>query len=529
MTTKQSSKRGQSKINSSSKSVLIVLDGWGIRTSQVNNAIQKAKTPCFDSLWKKNSHMLLDASGPSVGLPKSVIGNSEVGHLHLGAGRVIPQELVLINRSIKNGSFFKNKALLKSITHVKKNKSKMHLLGLFSDAGVHAHINHLFAILKLMGSKGIKTVYFHPILDGRDVPPMSALKYFDLLGKKLRTLKIKVVISTIIGRYYGMDRDHRWHREHRAYESLVSKKDHRKKHPGFMSIKQIKNLIKDFYKKGITDEFIPPTITDNSTVDKNDSMIFFNFRGDRAREITKAFVQGKFLEFKRKKIFDLDFVCLAQYDKKIKAPVAFPPSLPKNTLGEILFKNNKSQLRIAETEKYAHVTFFFNGGKETPFKKEDRIIIPSRKVKTYDETPQMRANEITKKVVSQIKNKSQDFILINFSNPDMVGHTGYLDAAINAVQITDACLEKVMKVAKLNNYNIIVTADHGNAEEMAGVHKTSHTTNKVPLILILEENNKFSNNNIKLTKKKSSIANVAPTILKLMDLPIPNEMSYPLF
>ena len=359
------------------------------------------------------------------------------------------------------------------------------------------------------------------MLDGRDVPPKSALKYIELLNKEINKLKVNAKIVTAMGRYYGMDRDKRWHREHKAYSALVKGSKCRAE----TNIELIQEIKKQ-YHKGTTDEFILPITSSEGRVCQGDSIIFFNFRGDRAREITRAFVDKKFRGFKRKIIKDLKFVCLTQYDKKIKADVAYPPHVPKNTLGEVFSKLNMKQFRIAETEKYAHVTFFFNGGRESAFVGEKRFVIPSKKVRTYDTVPEMRAKEISKNACSAIKTKKYKFVLINFSNPDMIGHTGKISAAVKAIEETDKALGAVVERGLAAGYDIIVTADHGNAEEMNGVHKTSHTTNKVPFVLIgtdEKSNNKKTKNKIKKFKNQS-IANVAPTILKLMGVKKPVEM-----
>ena len=509
-------KRQKEKVilmNTKEKTILIILDGWGIKKTNHFNAITHAKTPNFNKLWKDNPHTTLFAAESYVGLPQGFMGNSEVGHLHLGAGRLIQMELKNINNKIKDKSFFANKIILKAMKNTKKHNSTLHLMGLVSDGGVHSHINHLFALLKMAKQNKVKNVLIHCFLDGRDTPPKNAKKYIKLLEKKCKTLKIGK-IATIIGRFYAMDRDNRWYREHMAYTAIVNGQ-------GYKFNTAIKAL-SAAYKRGETDEFIKPSIIINKkdtsnkkkiqTVEENDSIIFFNFRSDRARELTRAFVDGKFHKFKRKEIIKKTFVCLTQYDKKIKADVAFPPHVNKNILGEIISKNNLRQLRIAETEKYAHVTFFFNSGRDGPFPKEDRLMIPSPKVKTYDSIPQMSCLKITKTCIKKIKSKKYPLIVLNYANPDMVGHTGNFKAAVNAIEHVDAELGKLVNSAKQNNYNIIITADHGNAEEMIGIHKTSHTTNKVPCIFITNKPYKINKN------KNNSIANIAPTILTILGL-----------
>ncbi|MBW3000079.1 2,3-bisphosphoglycerate-independent phosphoglycerate mutase, partial [Candidatus Woesearchaeota archaeon] len=439
--------------------ILLIMDGWGLKQTKKGNAIKAAKTPNYNKLWKKYPHTILQAAGQAVGLPPGYMGGSEVGHTHFGSGRLIPQELMEINNSIKNKSFFKNKVLLNSIKHKKKHDSALHFLGLLSDAGVHSHINHLFALLKMAKMNGVKDrIYIHAILDGRDTHPKSSMKYINMVKREIKKLKIDAKISTIMGRYYGMDRDNRWRREHKAYDAMVNKEG---RYMHYKNLKDIKDYINGYYKKGITDEFIPPTVTEHGTVEEKDAIVFFNFRSDRARELTKAFVQGKFKGFKRKKIIDLNFVCLTQYSKEIKAPVAFPQTIPKQTLGEIISKKRIKQLRIAETEKYAHVTYFFNGGKEGPFPKEDRILIPSPKVSTYDKTPSMSAPKILRKVVEQIKKNKYPLIILNFANCDMVGHTGNWKATVKAIQTVDKFVGVISDLMLKKDGYCLITADHG--------------------------------------------------------------------
>lgn len=500
------------------KSILIILDGWGIKKTKRCNAIKLAKTPNFNKYWEANPHTTLYAAERHVGLPDGFIGNSEVGHTNLGAGRIIPQELMKINEEIRKGTLYKNKVLLTAMQNAKKNNSALHLMGLLSDGGVHSHVNHLFALLKMAKDNKVEHVYIHCFLDGRDVPPKSAHKYISLVEKKCETLGIGR-IATIIGRFYAMDRDNRWNREHKAYDMMVNGQ-------GF-AYKSAQEALNAAYKRGESDEFVKPSIMlskhrHRKHVQEHDSIIFFNFREDRAREITRAFVQGKFRNFKRRKLIHLDFVCLTQYDKNIQAPVALPPEVPKNTLAEILSRNRLPQFRIAETEKFAHVTYFFNGGREKPFPMEDRFLIPSPHVMTYDKTPAMSAYKITDEAIKRINAKKYSLIVLNFANPDMVGHTGKLDVTIKAIETSDECLGKVVEAAKKNGYNILITADHGNAEEMCGVHSTSHTTNKVPFIAIT--NKKYA----VIQEKESCIAQVAPTILKIIGIKSPVEYAKPL-
>ncbi|MBU2561090.1 MAG: 2,3-bisphosphoglycerate-independent phosphoglycerate mutase [Nanoarchaeota archaeon] len=496
------------------KAMLIILDGWGLRKSKSYNAIKLAKTPNFNRLWKENPHTTLYAAEQHVGLPPGFIGNSEVGHTHLGAGRLIPQELLKINQSIKDRSFFRNKVLLGAMEEAKRNDSALHLMGLLSDGGVHSHINHLFVLLQMAKKNKVRRVYVHCFLDGRDKPPKSALKYIRMLENECRRLGIGS-IATMMGRFYAMDRDNRWNREHKAYDAMVN-------HQGRI-YHSATEAIRDAYKRGETDEFVKPSIILSPRkrvkhyVQEHDSIIFFNFREDRARELTRAFVQGKFRKFRRSKRIHLNFVCLTQYDNKIKAPVALQPEVPRDVLGEVMSRNRIRQLRIAETEKYAHVTYFFNGGHDGPFPLEDRALVPSPRVMTYDKTPAMSAPKITAEVIQRINTGKYPLIILNYANADMVGHTGILSATIKAVEAVDQCLGQTVSAARSKGYNVIVTADHGNAEEMHGKHQTSHTMNKVPFIAIT--NNKCS----VVQRKNDSIAQLAPTILKIMGLKDPTE------
>jgi 2,3-bisphosphoglycerate-independent phosphoglycerate mutase len=493
--------------------LLMSLDGWGLRTGKKGNAIATAKTPVMDALWKLYPHATLKAAGKAVGLPAGYMGNSEVGHIHLGSGRLIPQELMLINKAIKDKSFFKNKELLYAMQYVKKNKTTLHVMGLCSDKGVHSHMNHLFALLKLAKMQKVQDVVVHCFLDGRDAPPKSARKYVKKIQMFLKKHKLGR-IGTLMGRYYAMDRDNRWNREHKAYSAMVKGKGLQYKDP--------LKAISAAYARGETDEFVKPSIICDEKycqhVRNKDAIVFFNFRSDRAREITRAFVQGKFNKFKRKKLLNLCFVSLVQYDKKIKTRVAFPPRVPEETLGEVLSKKGLSQLRVAETEKYAHVTYFFNNGKETPFPREERILIPSPKVTTYDKTPAMSAPKITKKVIAEIKKNRHSLIVMNFANADMVGHTGNFKAAVKAVEVLDGCIEKVVREVLKQDWACVITADHGNAEDMRGKHKTSHTTDTVPCILVSNKRN-----GIKI-KKKGSLQHVAPTVLQLLEVQKPEVM-----
>ncbi|MBW2967539.1 2,3-bisphosphoglycerate-independent phosphoglycerate mutase [Candidatus Woesearchaeota archaeon] len=494
------------------KAMLIVLDGWGVRRSMKHNAVKLGKTPNFDRYWYDNPHTTLYAAEQHVGLPKGFIGNSEVGHTHLGAGRLIPQELLKINQAIKDRSFFRNKVLVNAMKNASTNDRALHLLGLLSDGGVHSHINHLFALLDMAKQHKVQKVYVHCFLDGRDKPPQSAPKYIRMLQRKMKRINLGS-IATMMGRFYAMDRDNRWNREHKAYDAMAN-------HRGRV-YETAMEAIKDAYSRGETDEFVKPSIILSTRlkrkryVQKHDSVIFYNFREDRAREITRAFVQGKFQKFKRKRLLDLHFVCLTQYDKGIKAPVALPPEVPQHVLGEVVWKKKLRQLRIAETEKYAHVTYFFNGGKEGPFAREERVVIPSPKVTTYDKTPAMSAPKIAKEACRRLRSGKYSLVILNFANADMVGHTGDLSATIKAINTVDVCLGQVVGCARDAGYDVIVTADHGNAEEMKGKYQTSHTMNKVPFIVLSDRKYRCK------CGKLDSIAQISPTLLHIMGIAAP--------
>lgn len=486
---------------------LIVLDGWGINPIKKGNAVALADKPTYDYLLKNYPHSKLKTSGSAVGLPDGQIGGSEVGHLHLGSGRLIPQELVKINNFIKDKSFFKNKALIKAIDHASKKKSAIHLMGLLSGGGVHSHINHLFALLALCRQRNADNVKIHCFLDGRDVPQKSAKKYIKMLEDETKKIGLGR-ISTLIGRYYAMDRDKRWERTHIAYDALVHRIGRMESDP----IKAVDNS----YKSGETDEFVKPVVFDNIEMKKDDSVIFFNFRGDRAREITEAFVKNTEGENPC-----AVFTCLTVYEKGMEN-VAFKENFVKNTLGYILSKQRKAQLRIAETEKYAHVTFFFSGGREKKFEGEDRILIPSPKVATYDLMPEMSAREIADALVAEIHKGRYDFILVNFANPDMVGHTGMLDKAIIAIETVDECLTKVLEAIREKDGTALIVADHGNAEQMidykTGEPHTAHTLNPVNCILFDKSKKDI------YSLEDGTLHNIAPTILELMKIKKPKDM-----
>ncbi len=492
--------------------LLMILDGFGIGKNYEGNAIYKANAPTLERL-KKYPHAQLLTSGESVGLPEGQMGNSEVGHLNIGAGRVIYQNLTMITKSIEHRTFFEKEAFLNSIKNVKDNNSNMHLMGLVSKGGVHSHMNHLTALVKMCEQNGLKNVYIHAITDGRDVSPQAALEDIYELQRALDKIGIGE-IATICGRYYAMDRDRRWDRT-KAYYDLVTEAKGESYHSA-------RELIEENYHREIYDEFINPgyLIKENkavATIKDKDSVTFFNFRPDRARQIVRAFVDENFDGFERKPI-NVHMTTMTQYDKTIQnTHIAFDEIVPVNTLGEVLSKQNKKQLRIAETEKYAHVTFFFNGGREIPFEGEDRVLIPSPKVATYDLKPEMNAREVTDALLEKID--KYDCIILNFANPDMVGHTGSIPAAIKAVETIDECVERILKKLDEIGGIAIITADHGNCEEMLtdeGKPVTSHTTNPVPIYLYGIEGYKLDD---------GALCDIAPTILELLNMEQPEEMT----
>lgn len=492
--------------------ILIILDGWGLAPSSRGNAISLAETPNFDYYWTKYPHLKLAASGESVGLPRGQIGNSEVGHLNIGAGRIVFQDLPRISNAVKDKTFFDNKALKAAFSYAKGKNRSIHLIGLLSDGGVHSHQDHLYALLEMAKKEKVKNVYIHVITDGRDVGPKTALEYLEKLGQKIKETKTGK-IATIIGRYYAMDRDKRWDRTEIAYKALTERK-------GNASDPQ--KIIRDSYKKGVTDEFIKPHLVDKKGAIKDgDSVIFFNLRSDRPRQLSEALVNPRFKDFKRNKIpKDLFFVTMTEYEKNLPVDgIAFSEQVVYDGLAEILSKHNKRQFHIAETEKYAHVTYFFNGGVEKQFFGEHRFLVPSPKVATYDMKPEMSAKEITDKLLEEIG--EYDFILVNYANLDMVGHTGNIAATIKACEAVDSCLGEVVKKAIKTDYQVVIAADHGNAEKMLdsdGKPVTSHTTNQVPFILVSAEDYRLKSlNNAKL-------ANIAPTIIDIMKLEKPKAM-----
>ncbi len=500
---------------------LVIMDGFGLSDAKEGNAVFEARTPNFDRYWNEYPHGQIHASGLDVGLPEGQMGNSEVGHLNLGAGRIVYQDYTRISKSIKDGVFFNNQTFLKAIDNVKANGSKLHLMGLVSDGGVHSHVEHLYALIELAKEKGLDQVYIHCFMDGRDVPPASGKSYIIALEEKLRQLDFGK-IATIMGRYYAMDRDNRWDRVKRAYDAMVLGEG--------VFANSGNEAMDNSYNAQDTDEFVKPTVVlENgqpvATIGENDSIIFFNFRPDRAREITRSFIDPEFKEFSREKgYFPVTFVCMTQYDATFEnVHIAFLPDDLTGTFGEYISKQGKTQLRIAETEKYAHVTFFFNGGVEVPNQGEDRVLIPSPKVSTYDKKPSMSAFEVTDEVEKRIASGKYDVIILNYANCDMVGHTGVMEAAIEAVETVDTCMGRVVEAIRKVGGSVIVTADHGNAEKMldhaTGEPHTAHTNNPVPLI--------FIDDNMKdvTIREGGRLSDVAPTLLDLMGIPKPPEMT----
>jgi len=488
------------------------MDGFGINDSEYGNAIKFANTPNLDKLFAECPNTLIGASGLDVGLPDGQMGNSEVGHTNIGAGRVVYQELTRITKSIADGDFFENEALVAAMENCKKNDSALHLMGLVSDGGVHSHNTHLYAIIEMAKRMGLDKVFVHCFMDGRDVPPTSGKDYIAELNSEMEKIGLGK-IATIEGRYYAMDRDNRWERVVRAYNAMT-KLEGNKFSCGV-------EMMQKSYEYGITDEFIVPSVSDDAqAISDNDSVVFFNFRPDRAREITRAFVDSDFSGFEREQIKGLYFVCMTQYDATMpNVDVAFKPQSLDNTFGEYISDKGMTQLRIAETEKYAHVTFFFNGGVEKQYEGEDRVLINSPKVATYDLQPEMSAFEVTDAVVEKIESGKYDVIILNYANCDMVGHTGIFDAAVKAVETVDTCVGRVADAIKKIDGVMLITADHGNADKMYeddGSPFTAHTTNLVPLIIV--------NKDCKLNEG-GKLCDLCPTILDIMNLEQPSEMT----
>lgn len=491
--------------------ILMILDGFGIGTNY-GNAVRTANKPNLERIFSKNPVGLIAASGMDVGLPDGQMGNSEVGHTNIGAGRVVYQELTRITKSIKDGTILENDAIVNAMNNAKEDGKSLHLMGLLSPGGVHSHITHLYGLVEMAKKSGVKNVYIHAFLDGRDVPPSSAKGYIEECKKRLDEIGTGK-IATVMGRYYAMDRDTNWDRVEKAYAAMVYGEGPKASDPA--------EAVAKSYSEGVTDEFVIPVVCEeNAEIKSGDSVIFFNFRPDRAREITRTLVDPSFDGFERKKgFFPLTYVCMTQYDATMpNVQVAFKPQSLVNTFGDYISSKGLTQLRIAETEKYAHVTFFFNGGVEKVNEGEDRCLIPSPKVATYDLQPEMSAYEVTKNVIERIENGKYDVIILNFANCDMVGHTGIFEAAVKAVETVDECVGKIVDSITEAGGIALITADHGNADKMLdedGKPFTAHTTNLVPFCVV---------NYPCVIRDNGRLADIAPTMLQILGLEIPNEM-----
>ena len=498
--------------------MLMILDGFGIAEKSEGNAVALAKKPNFDRLVKEYPHTQLQASGMAVGLPEGQMGNSEVGHLNIGSGRIVYQELTRITKAIEDGDFFENEALMKAMKNAKENNTSLHLMGLLSDGGVHSHIGHLKGLLEFAKKEGLQKVYVHAFMDGRDVPPSSGKDFIIKAEEMMKEVGVGQ-IATVSGRYYAMDRDNRWERVQLAYNAIVLGEGEK----ASSAVEAIENS----YHDEKTDEFVVPCVIEEdghptATIKNGDSVVFFNFRPDRARELTRAINDKEFAGFKRETL-NLTFVTMTQYDKTLEGVnIAFKPQTLVNTLGEYVSSKGLKQLRIAETEKYAHVTFFFNGGVEKENPGEERKVIPSPKVATYDLKPEMSAYEVTDELLNRLDQDKYDMIILNFANPDMVGHTGVVQAAVKAIEAVDECLGKIVDKVLEKDGTVFVTADHGNAETeidfSTGNPFTAHTTNPVPFVWV-------SNNINGRTLKSGKLADIAPTMLNVMNLEVPKEMT----
>lgn len=500
--------------------VLIILDGWGYREDTDGNAVAAAKTPVMNSLWAAYPHTLIRTSGKDVGLPEGQMGNSEVGHLNIGAGRVVPQELVRISDAVEDGTLLSNSALVKVCQTVKRNNGKLHLVGLCSDGGVHSHVTHLLGLLDMAKDQMLTDVCIHIVTDGRDTPPMSGKESIQQILDYSKQLGIGKIV-TLSGRYYSMDRDRRWDRVQQAYKIMTQ--------DGSGDGRSVLEVLQASYDAGVTDEFVVPTRIAPGAVAPGDGVIFFNFRPDRARQLTQAFVDPKFQGFEREMIPSLSFATFTQYDPALTVEVAFEPQNLSNILGEVIANHGLQQFRTAETEKYAHVTYFFNGGIEDPFPGEDRELIPSPQVATYDRAPAMSAVAVTDTVIAAIERRVYSLVVINYANPDMVGHTGNMEAAVQALETVDHCLGRLLESVSRAGGTAIITADHGNAELMWDEHHnpwTAHTTNPVPLILIEGEGVKIPGHGTEVTLRSDGrLSDIAPTILDILKISQPPEMT----
>ena len=497
--------------------VLMILDGYGLNDKKEGNAVYLAKTPVMDKLMAEYPFVKGNASGLAVGLPDGQMGNSEVGHMNMGAGRIVYQELTRITKEIQDGDFFKNEALLAAMKNAKENNSAVHFMGLLSDGGVHSHNTHLYGLLEMAKREGVEKVYVHCFLDGRDTPPASGKEFVEALEAEMKKIGVGE-IATVSGRYYAMDRDNRWDRVELAYNALTTGEG--------VKGTDAAAAVQASYDDDKTDEFVLPTVIEKdgkpvATISDKDSVVFFNFRPDRAREITRAFCDDDFKGFERAKRLDTTFVCFTEYDDTIQNKlVAFHKVLLHNTFGEYLAAHDMTQARIAETEKYAHVTFFFNGGRETPYDAEERILVPSPKVATYDLKPEMSAYEVKDKLVEAIKTQKFDFIVVNYANGDMVGHTGIYEAIEKAVKAIDECVKDTVEAAKANDYEVIIIADHGNADHALnedGTPNTAHSLNPVPFV--------YATANKDAKVENGVLADVAPSILHILGMEQPAEMT----
>ncbi len=500
--------------------VLVILDGWGYREETNGNAIAAAKTPVMDSLWAVYPRTLIHTSGKDVGLPDGQMGNSEVGHLNIGAGRIVPQELVRISDAVEDGTLLSNPKLVDICQDVKARGGKLHLVGLCSEGGVHSHLNHLFGLLDLAKIQAVPDVCIHVITDGRDTQPTDGQVAVERLQRYIERVGVGR-IATLSGRYYSMDRDHRWDRIQKVYDVMTQ--------DGVGDGRSALEVLQAAYAAGTTDEFVPPTRIAPGAVAPGDGVIFFNFRPDRARQLTQAFVDPGFQGFERQQIQPLSFVTFTQYDPNLPVAIAFEPQNLSNILGEVISKKGLRQFRTAETEKYAHVTYFFNGGIEQPFAGEDRELVPSPMVSTYDRAPKMSAEAVTDVAIAAIEKRIYSMVVINYANPDMVGHTGHIDATVQALETVDRCLGRLLESISQAGGTAIITADHGNAEYMRdeqGNSWTAHTTNPVPFILVEGEGVKIPGHGTEVNLRSDGrLADIAPTILELLRLPQPPEMT----